>query len=258
MWIESGFFCDKYKRPSHLWPQKFSVSRATKTVSKTLPVPCVLAIDGEVSVPYGCWSWIIQNRFYHWIKNWRDLNTKSYFLELPVRGSYNNEPYAGPKFLQIHCRIGCINRHFLWLLLFQRCSTSSSKQPEISKSVLNEHISYFCWQKWTLPWFWFVFDISKMKKMMRLDWLFLFLKVLLIMLILHVKVFLQAVADSRCLRGRGEKMRGHHMYVGNTIKSLYIYGEGRVLDHILSILKSTLSRFLYSKGIQEGTLLCHI
>lgn len=78
------------------------------------------------------------------------------------------------------------------------------------------------------------------------------------MLILHVKVFLQAVADSRCLRGRGEKMRGHHMYVGNTIKSLYIYGEGRVLDHILSTLKSTLSSFLYSKGIQEGTLLCHI
>lgn len=33
-------------------------------------------------------------------KNWRDLNTNSYFSQLPVWGSYNNEPYAGPKFLQ--------------------------------------------------------------------------------------------------------------------------------------------------------------
>lgn len=37
----------------------------------------------------------------HLIKNWHDLNTSSYFSELPAQGSYNNESYAGPKFLRI-------------------------------------------------------------------------------------------------------------------------------------------------------------
>ena len=78
------------------------------------------------------------------------------------------------------------------------------------------------------------------KKMMRLYWLFLSIKVLLIILIL----------SSRCLRGRGEKINGEVWMVN--------YGEERVLDHILSTLKSTLSCLIHSKGIQEGFLLCHI
>ena len=90
----------------------------------------------------------------------------------------------------------------------------------------------------------------KKKKMMRLYWLFLSIKVLLIILILHVKVFLQAMTGSRCLRGRGEKINGEVWMVN--------YGEERVLDHILSTLKSTLSCLIHSKGIQEGFLLCHI
>lgn len=105
MWTDSSFFVlEIYKRLKRLHVIKsltvcfyrsspWDFLRATSRFTRGL---CT-GVERSASLPDGRNN----TKLHRLIKSWHDLNTNSYFSELPWWGSYNNEPCAGPKFLQI-------------------------------------------------------------------------------------------------------------------------------------------------------------